>query len=159
MDAFIGSVIIFMSLLVIINGGIKPSKVQYNYEMAEEYSTFIMNTKIQDLSNQYVNNLTADKVINDTTLSIMEQVDLFYYHGDLTHAGLMIQNLTEPLIAAKYSFSYNMINGSDKTNIYNRTNINISEAKTIVASRKITFLQINSSAMFGPEMTEIKIWI
>ena len=158
-DAFIGSTIIFLSLLIILNGGIKPSKIQYNYEMAEEYSTFILDTKIQDLNNEYVNSLITSHVINDTTLTIMEQVDLFYYNNDTSHANLMIQNLTEPLIPQKYSFSYNMIDGAKRTNIYNRTNINMTDAKLVVASKKITFLQISSSTLFGPVMTEIKIWI
>jgi len=158
-DAFIGSTIIFLSLLIILNGGIKPSKIQYNYEMAEEYSTFILNTKIQDLNNEYVNSLTTSHAINDTTLTIMEQVDLFYYNNDTSHAKFMIQNLTDPLIAQKYSFSYDVIDGAKTVNIYNRTNINTSDAKLVVASKKITFLQINSSTLFGPVMTEIKIWI
>ena len=54
-DALIGSTIIFLSLMVIINGGAKPLKIQYDYQMAEEYSDFILTTKIEDLSNPYVN--------------------------------------------------------------------------------------------------------
>jgi len=158
-DALIGSTIIFLTLIILLNGGVKPTKIQYNYEMAEEYSSFILKTQIQDVSNPYVNQLIRDKYINDSALTIMEQVDLFYYNGDVIHARRMIQNLTEPLIAPKYSFSYTIINGSTTTNIYNRTPININDARMVIASKKITFIQINSSTMFGPAMTEIKIWI
>jgi hypothetical protein len=158
-DAFIGSTIIFLSLLIILNGGVKPTKIQYNYEMAEEYSSFIMNTKLIDLNNDYVNGLIRSNISNDTSLTVMEQVDLFYYRSDLTHARELIKNLTEPVIPEKYSFSYNIINGTTTTNIYNRTIINITDARIIIASKKITFLQIDSATMFGPAMTEIKIWI
>ncbi|MGV8171400.1 MAG: hypothetical protein ACP5OA_01775 [Candidatus Woesearchaeota archaeon] len=158
-DAFIGSTIIFLSLMVILNEGNRPSAVQYNYEMAEEYSTFILSTKLQDLSNPYVDNLTAQGKINDTSLTIMEQVDLFYYNNNLTDARDMIKNLTDPLISEKYGFSYSIINGSTYTNIYNRSSVSLENAKMVIASRKITFLHINSSTMFGPAMTEIKIWV
>jgi len=161
-DALIGSTIIFLSLMVIINGGAKPLKIQYDYQMAEEYSDFILTTKIEDLSNPYVNQL-LNTYINDTSLTIMEQINLFYYQNDTTHAREMIQNLTESLVADKYSFSYNIINGTAPnttiTNIYNRTNIDIGDAEVIVVSRKITFLQIDTKTMFGPATTEIKLWI
>lgn len=158
-DAFIGSTIIFISLMILLSGGVRPTKVQYNYEMAEEYSTFILTTKIQDLTNPYVNRMIG-REINDTSLSIMEQVDLFYYKNDLIHAGGMIQNLTEPLVPEKYGFSYSIIDGSTITNIYTRPDSpNIDEANIIISSRKITFLQIDSGTMFGPALTEIKMWI
>ena len=163
-DAFIGSAIIFMSLLIILNGGVRPTKIQYNYEMTEEYGSFILNTKIEDLSNSYVDQLRYDGYINDTKLTIMEQIDLFYYHNDTTHAGLMIKNITESLVPEKYGFSYYIINGSTHSNIYTRPSINgipinITDAAIVIASRKITFLQINSKTMFGPAVTEIKMWI
>jgi len=162
-DAFIGSTIIFLSLMIILNEGVRPTKIQYNYEMAEEYSSFILNTKIEEVNNPYIEMLKTNKNINDTSLTIMNQVNLFYFSGspgNLQHARGMIQNLTEQLIPEKYGFSYNIIDQSTTTNIYNRTiDTDIKDAKLIIASKKITFLQINSTTMFGPAMTEIKIWI
>jgi len=159
-DALIGSTIIFLTLMILLNGGIKSPKIQYNYEMAEEYSSFILTTQLQDLNNPYVNELILNKNINDTTLTIMEQVDLFYYNNDTTHAGEMIKNLTESLVASKYGFAYNIINESNYTTpIYTRTPININDAQVVIASKKVSFIQINSSTLFGPIMTEIKIWI
>lgn len=105
-DAFIGSTIIFISLLIILNQGVRPTKIQYNYEMAEDYSTFIFSTKISDVQNNpYVSSLIITGHITDTTLTIMDQVNLFYYGDDpddLERAGLMIANLTETLIPEKY---------------------------------------------------------
>jgi hypothetical protein len=165
-DAFIGSTIIFLSLMIILNEGVRPTKIQYNYEMAEEYSSFIFTTKIIDVKkNPYVESL-LNTYINDTSLTIMDQVNLFYYRknpADLIRAGKMIENLTETLIPEKYSYSYNIIdpitNPPTVTLISNRTTTDIKDAKVVIASKKITFLQINSTTMFGPATTEIKIWI
>lgn len=162
-DAFIGSTIIFLSLMVILNEGVRPTKIQYNYEMVEEYSSFILNTKIEEVNNPYFTMLIGDKRINDTSLTIMNQINLFYFSDDVDNLGRargMIQNLTEQLVPEKYGFSYNIIDQTTTTNIYNRTiDTDIKDAKLVIASKKITFLQINSTTMFGPAMTEIKIWI
>jgi hypothetical protein len=159
-DAFIGSTIIFLSLMIILNEGARPTKIQYNYEMTEEYSSFILNTKIEDLTNPYVDLMRESNNITNTKLTIMEQVNLFYFYNDTYHAREMVRNLTEPLVPEKYGFSYNIIDGNKITNIYNRTSVNsIDDAKIVICSKKITFLQINSSTMFGPVIVEIKTWI
>ncbi len=165
-DAFIGSTIIFLSLMIILNQGVRPTKIQYNYEMAEEYSSFIFTTKIVDVQNNpYVESLIIIGHINDTSLTIMDQVNLFYYRdnpADLRRAELMIENLTTTLIPEKYSYVYNIIDPTAMptvTRVSNRTTIDIDDARIVIASKKITFLQINSTHMFGPATTEIKIWI
>ena len=158
-DALIGSTIIFLSLMIILGSSTRPAKVQYNYEMAEEYTTFIMNTKIQDLNDKYISDLVKNNIINNTQLSVMEQVDTFYHDNDMTHAHDLVKNLTEPLVMSKYGFSYSIIDKGVKTNIYSRTVPDINQAKIVIASKKITFLQINSTSVFGPAMVEIKIWI
>jgi len=164
-DAFIGSTIIFLSLMIILNEGVRPTKIQYNYEMAEDYSSFILNTQIKDVvRNPYVNFLVNDEQsINDTSLTIMNQVNMFYFSGgadNMDRARMMIENLTDQLIPEKYGFSYNIIDNSTTINIYNRTiDTDIKDAELVIASKKITFLQVNSTTMFGPAMTEIKIWI
>ncbi|HYD03579.1 MAG TPA: hypothetical protein VEC16_04725 [Alphaproteobacteria bacterium] len=158
-DALVGSTIIFISLMIILNNTARPTKIQYNYELAEDYSTFIITTKLEDISNPYINNLIINGTITDTRLTIMEQVDLFYYNNDLPHAAGMIRNITEPLIPAKYGFEYNMINGTNTVNIYRRNASDINNANVVIVSRKITFLQVNSAVLFGPATTEIKTWI
>ena len=165
-DAFIGSTIIFLSLMIILNQGVRPTKIQYNYEMAEEYSSFIFTTKIVDVQNNpYVESLIISKYINDTSLTIMDQVNFFYYQNntaDLKRAELMIENLSSTLIPEKYSYVYNIIDPARNptvTLISNRTTVDITDARVVIASKKITFLQINSTTMFGPATTEIKIWI
>jgi len=46
------------------------------------------------------------------------------------------------------------------TTIYNRTiDTDVNDAELVIASKKITFLQINSTTMFGPAIVEIKIWV
>lgn len=159
-DALIGSTIIFLSLMIILGGNTKSSRIQYNYEMAEEYSSFLMNTPLENLSNPYVDYLVYNiSMINNTRLTIMEQVDLFYYQNNTIYASRLIENLTEYLVPKKYGFSYTIINDTQNFLVYNRSDVDINQAKVIIVSRKITFLQINSSTMFGPALAEIKIWV
>jgi hypothetical protein len=158
-DAIIGSTIIFLSLMIIISDNSKPARIQYNYEMAEEFSTFVLNTKLEDVSNPYITQLITAREINNTKLTIMEQINLFYYQGKIGYAGNITHNLTESLVPEKYGFSYSIKNDTTTTKIYSRRDSELNTANVIIASKKVTFLQINSTTMFGPAMVEIKIWI
>jgi hypothetical protein len=159
-DAFIGSAIIIFSLLVILFSGSRVPNVSYNYAVAEEYSSFLLNTKIQDIHNDHIINLTAHGVIKDTRHTLMEQIDEFYYYNNLSYASDLIENITEPILSPKYGLSYTMIDPSGASTIlYTRNAATYQDSKVVIVSRKITFLQIDDSTMFGPAVAEIKIWI
>ena len=157
--------------MIILTEGARPAKIQYNYEIAEEYSSFLLNTKIEEVYNPYIQMLEDEKSINvsydNTSLTIMNQVNLFYYLGgpeNLNRSRGIIENFTEQFVPEKYGFSYTIINQSDimntTTTIYNRTiDTDVNDAELVIASKKITFLQINSTTMFGPAIVEIKIWV
>ena len=133
-DAFIGSTIIFVSLMMILNSNIKGSQLQFDYSMAEDYSTFIMNTKIQDST-------CANESLNYSTR--------------------LLENLTDSLISSKYGFSLvlkDTATGRNQT-IYERSVDRLNTSQLVIASEKITFIQINSTKMFGPNIVDIKVWI
>lgn len=175
-DALIGSTIIFLALGIILSSDVKQSSVKYDYMLAEDYSTFIMNSRMEDLNNLYINNLTSAGIITNTRNSIMEQVDEFYYNArylcsgganitcvneNLNHATTLVQNLTDSLISSKYGFKYTLMDSSLGRNetIYERGADKLNDSTGIIASKKITFLQINATTLFGPQIVEIKIWV
>jgi hypothetical protein len=177
LDAFIGSAILFVALLIVLNSGVKPSKVQQDYSVAEDFSSFLMNTKIQDLNNVYIREtLIANGVIegNDVRNSIVEQIDKFYYTAYynlsckasttcptlyMDYARKMTQNITDPLMPDKYGFDYTLIYDGNRVSIYNRSTETLANSNLVIVSSKITFLQINTAEMFGPAIVEIKVWL
>jgi hypothetical protein len=89
----------------------------------------------------------------------MEQIDWWYYSHNIGNATLVLQNLTTALMPEKYGFSYTIIDGSTSTAIYTHSIDTLSDAKAIIVSKKITFLPLNDTAMFGPVIVEVKVWI
>jgi hypothetical protein len=172
-DAVIGSTILFFSLYLLLSGDIRQDTLQIDYEASEDYASFLINTQIQDLNNEYMNNLTQEGIITNIRNTVIEQINQFYYDalyvcsGDpcrannLTYANKIIQNLTDLLITQKYGMSYTIIDSSNgiNTTIYSRDISSLSTSNIVISSRKVTFLYINSTVFFGPELVEIKLWI
>lgn len=174
-DAFIGSAIIFVSLAIILSLGVKMTPLHYDYSLAESYASFIIDTRIEDLNNPYVNNLVINRIITDTKNSVMDQVTRFYFNAyylcqpadsicrskNLTYAHEMVQNITDPLFNEKYGFNYVIRDYRLGLNhsIYNKSIDKFNTSNIIVVSKKITFLQINETRMYGPEIVDIIVWI
>jgi len=173
-DAFIGSAIILVSLAIILGSNVKVTPLYNDYSASEEYASFIVNTQIEDLNNPYVNNLVSTGVITNTKNTIIDQVAQFYYNAyyicpaigtcrtdNMTFATQMVRNITDPLFTEKYGFEYVIRDYKKNMNlsIYNRSLNTRGSANLVVVSKKITFLQINSTEMFGPEIVDIIVWV
>lgn len=180
-DALVGSAIIFVALLIILNANSRPSKLQYDYTISEDYSSFLINTKIQDISNSYIgsltNNGTNNAPISNIRNTLMEQIDEFYYKAIyiyntsptvnntardiyLNYSSVMIQNISDSLIQNNYGFSFTIMDPvKGNYTLYSRSIDKLANSNIIIASDKITFLQINSTTMFGPVIAEVKIWL
>jgi hypothetical protein len=174
-DAFIGSAIIFVSLAVILSSDVKVTPLHYDYSTAEGYASFIIDTKIEDLNNAYVNGLVSSGVITNTKNTIMDQITQFYYNAyyvcppsnmtcqtaNLTYASTMVQNISILLLTEKYGFEYIIRDyklGQNYT-VYVKNPDTRNTSQFVVVSKKITFLQTNTSEMFGPEIVDIIVWI
>jgi len=143
--------------------------------MAEDFTTFLMNTKMEDLNNPFINNWTNEGIISNVKNTIIQQVDEFYYkeryicnatndtcigtYRDYNYN--IIQNLTDSLISSKYGFAYIIEDSALGINetIYNRSVDKRASSNLVVVSKKITFLQINATTIFGPQMVSITVWI
>ncbi len=173
MDAFLGSLIIFFALMIIMTSSVTPTKIDYNYELAEDYATFLITTKLEDISTPYTNEIVLAQSLNPKT-TLMEQISKYYYtakydcapssvceQNAITNATLLIGNATSSLIPEKFSFSYTILDHTlgTQTALYERENTPLEQARIVISSRKATFVQMNATTMFGPEIAEIKVWI
>ncbi len=154
-DALIGSTIIVISLILILNTNQVEQPVKSKYLLAEEFSSFIINNKIEDLNDPYISTLIQNGDITNTKNTIMEQITEFYYKGNISLATNLTRDIADSVVTGKNGFSYTIGN----TTIYNRSVDRLNSSKLVVTSKKITYLLANATTMFGPEISEVKIWI
>jgi len=173
-DTLIGSTIIFLSLLVVLNSGTKEWGLTHDYTLAEEYTSFFTDTTLRYLSNELVYNLTASGIITDPDNTVMQQISTFYYYskylcnlsdtscidGNMSLAHNLVANLSSPLLPEKYGFSYviNDISLGLNTTIFSRNLDWLNTSQVVLVSKRISYVRINSTTLFGPNIVTIKIW-
>ena len=130
--------------MIILFSGSRSPNISYDYTIAEDYSSFLLNTKIQDVQNDYIDNLTIWNITNPNN-RIMEQLDIFYFNGNAendTIAQEMLSTLTDSVVSKKYGVSYGIYeSGGSGRVLYSRTTPDINNARVIVVSRKITLFK------------------
>ena len=171
LDAFIADTIIFVSLAAMLSSNVVEQRSR-DYSQAESYASFITDTRIDDLNNQYVQNLTAQGIIKNTKNSIIEQIDQFYYDAyyacnqanttcinqSLGYSLQMIKNISEPLITERYGFNYIIRDIQRNISLYSRDLSSLNGSDYVLVAKRISFLYINQTTMLRPHVVEISIW-
>ncbi|HGJ65162.1 TPA: hypothetical protein ENS27_07200 [bacterium] len=175
LDAFIAATIITVSLVTIMNSDVAVEQRTKEYSQVEGITLFLMDTKLEDLNNQYVKSLIANGNITDPRNSVMEQIDWFYYKAKYVCKTLdcsqinynlsrdLLKNISEPVISQKYGFNYLIIDTSVNSiiynySVYNRSLETRSASSFIVINKRISYVKYNQTAVFFPHIVEFSIW-
>lgn len=178
LDAFIASVIIIVSLVAILNSDVAVSPRSKDFSQAESVSNFILNTKMEDLNDPWVNDWISDNhIFIKPRKTILQQIDFFYYNiqyvcesgagGDICRgvhdnlAKTLLGNVTEKLISEKYGYRYRIIeiDPPNTFTILNRSEETMANSSFRIFTKKISYSYINQTAFFKPHIVEFAIWI
>lgn len=170
LDAFIAATIIAISLVAIMNSDVAVEQRTKEYSQIDEITQFLMDTKLEDLDNQYVKTLIADGNITDPRNSIMEQVDLFYYKAKYVCSTLpcstlnynlsrnLLKNVSEPVISQKYGFNYVIMDTTINYSVHNRSLDTRDASNFRIVNKRISYVRYNQTKTFLPHIVEFSIW-
>lgn len=171
LDAFIAATIIAVSLVAIMNSDVAVEQRTKDYGQVAEITQFFLDTRLEDLDNQYVKTLIANGNITNPRNTIMEQIDLFYYKAKYictTHECSMInynlsrdllKNVSEPVISQKYGFDYVIMDNTINYSVYNRFLETRNASDFRVVNKRISYVRYNQTRIFLPHIVEFSLWI
>ncbi|MFH1400782.1 MAG: hypothetical protein ABIH41_04640 [Nanoarchaeota archaeon] len=172
LDVFLAGAIIVLTLVIILSSRSNAPQPQQTYTTAEDFLTSISTTQFRDVQNPWQRRLQEAGFVNRTEWNLDQVVaSLDYYDfstngsqvwqpvaDDTNMSFVFVQSLQEGLVPAQFGFSYALIDGADRRIIYNRSNDTLDSATTVLSARRITFFPIDSSSIYGPVITEVKVW-
>lgn len=160
-DALIAASIIFMSLMLIFNTHVSSPESNPALRMVEDYTDFLVGTKIRELQAPYVQDLIDDGNITHLDNTILEQLTEFYYineSGARDTTNIMwafVRNISQGIISEQRSFSVFV----NQTIVYEEINSPLQQSRLVVNSKKISYKRINETYIYGPIMVEVKLWV
>lgn len=155
LDAFIASMIVAVTIVIILAArSAQPSTSQPEL-ISEGFAETLSQTRLGELNNLYVTNLSRAGNITSMENTILQQATEFYFTARKDQAFELLKNVTVGIVSPTYSFEI-LINGDM---IYNRTISNENTSSVLVSSKRIIFGVVNDTAMsYGPTITEIRVW-
>ncbi|MBU1202002.1 MAG: hypothetical protein KJ583_06050 [Nanoarchaeota archaeon] len=155
LDAMIGGAIFLVTVIIIISSQLNTPDKRQSYLLANDVMYLLSTTKIIDFRNPYISTLANDGNITDYEQSLFLQISEFYYTNRTELAKNLTKAVLETVILEQYGVSYSI---GDEI-IYNRFMDRFNNSRMALTSRKLSFLIINETTYFGPDVAELKIWI
>jgi hypothetical protein len=165
-DAMIAASIIFLSLIIIFTTHSLSPPSESSLRTVQEYTDFLINTKIRGFQGSYTQSLINDGNITNLDNTLLEQLTEFFY---LNESGkrdtmLIMNNFTNEtsrgVIPAQISFAVYLNNTATNYGllIYTKTKNKIEDSKLGMSTKKISFKRINETYIYGPIILEVRVW-
>jgi hypothetical protein len=158
-DALIASIILFVTIILIISaGGRSPSKVQ-PYATLISFVSLMTDKELRDLNIFTVQKYRETGIINDTTVTLLEQITYWQYFSETgcTICKTYQYNVTQEL-AKNINDVYGvkiLLNG---TLIYNRSISTENNSLIHLTSQRISMVVVNTT-LYGPVLFEVSLWV
>ncbi|MFH1770378.1 MAG: hypothetical protein ABH828_02360 [archaeon] len=158
LDALIGGTIFLITVVMILNSYVGTPQTRQSYMIAEDLSSFLLNTKIIEYRDPYITDLDERGLITDPHQSIFQQIVQFHYTGENELAHNLTSSVFNSLVSEQYGISFLIVENGVETIIYNRSVDKLASAQFHLASRKISFFAINQTDYYGPDIVELRLW-
>lgn len=151
LDAFIASVILFITLIAINNSAVEEPIIQTTSFTSNDFIALLANTEIRDFSNSYINELRAAGVITDSRISLIEAIVDLHSGTAPENASLLLDSFTPNLIPAQNGIIVRI----DSLQAYQLKNETLQYATSVSTSRTLV---LDSETLTTHEV-EVVIWI
>ncbi|RME52882.1 hypothetical protein D6783_03660 [Candidatus Woesearchaeota archaeon] len=160
-DAFIASAIIIFTILFITRYAQTDSATPQNINVAEDFMLYLQGTDIRDTDSETVADILKSSVVNETGQTLLTLLTELHYlekEKGCTLCGEQLYNLSKELIEDLIPPAFGARFLMNTTPYYTRQGQTASESMTHFTSQRLTFYQINDSAIFGPLTAHIEVW-
>ena len=120
----------------------------------DNYIDFFTKTELRDTSNSFVKEVLTNGSAGDSTITLSQQVLIFYEDGETGHAKDLVISITNQILAENYNLEYWI----DENKVYDRIITSKDESSAVQSVKRITFARKSNIEIFGPNITEVIIW-
>ncbi|MBN2142309.1 hypothetical protein JW711_03175 [Candidatus Woesearchaeota archaeon] len=154
-DAIIAGVVLIAALMYIFNTYTLAPEQDPTLRASEDFLKYLSGTKIRDYHSALVTNFTLEGKITDLDNTLLDQIAEFYYKGMSEEMDNLTQEVVDKAVVHERSVLF-FFNG---TLLHNRTVSSLSDTKLLISAKRVTFLRVNETTIFGPAWAEVRIWV
>ncbi len=158
-DALIAASIITMSLIIIFTSHNLRPDTNPTLRLVEDYSDFLITTKVREFQGAYVQSLIDNGNITDRDNSLLQQLTEFYFYNKTRNNTQIMWNFTEEISHGLVPQQRSVMLLINDTLIYTRQLTLPNQSNLMLSTKKLSFKKINDSYIYGPVVVEVMIWI
>lgn len=154
LDAIISSIIILITVYFILSLRAHSPESLQSYTQSEDFTDFLMQTEIRDFSGNYTRSLVEDGNITNTRRTLFEQIAEFQFYNKTGLTWRFLDEISNSSLLSQQGLAY----WFNEEMVFNRSEGRLPGADLVLSSKKISFVRINRSVIYGPHLVEVWIW-
>jgi len=154
LDAFIGSAIVLVSLMVILSSYSSTAEKESPMTILEDFMTYLQNTQVRDFNGNYTFLLLNTSNITHPDNSLFEQISELHFlnNSDVTYNFIsdVVNNTLPEQMSLRYFY--------DNVQLFEKEVFPWVDAGLVLSSKKVAMVTINTSMIYGPHLVEVILW-
>jgi hypothetical protein len=159
MDAVFAGIILISAIYFIFTSYANQPERQTTLRAGEDFANFLYSTRIREFNTYYVDSLVNNGTINNTEITLAEQMLRFYYAQDNN----TLVNFTQDVASIIMQRDRGLLVFLNKSLIYNSTvhkhASTMNSSRLLVSTKRISYAKVNQSTVIGPIWMEVKVWV
>ena len=157
-DAVVAGAIIVAALLLIFGSHSSKPERQTTVQEGEDFLDYLYSTSVREHDSTLINQMVDDGVITDLDRSLADQLVAFYYAGNTTE----LTDFAQDISSFNVPPDRGLLLYINSTLIYNSTlhkpMSTLNSSRLVLNPKRMSFLLVNQSALYGPVWIEVKVW-
>ena len=156
-DAVIAAIVFFMAVALILASTTKSPEIETPKAYSDNLMNYYLDTQVSDVENDYVSQLLANKIIEDPSRTIIEQIIIFADKEMDEINNNFTRYISEDKIPLNYGFNITITNTTNTKLIYQREPVG-GDLSSKINLKRIIITEDFSGNIIGPLIFSVNIW-
>lgn len=157
-DAFIAGTIVIAAIVIIFSGFFSQPPSTPAFYTAEDFFLFLDSTQLRDFDSPIVRAWTANGTINDSSVTLLEQLALFIARNNVVE-GQQLASVLGTGISGSVQYEIIVDSQSLYSSVPTSANpLDKDDASVFFSSKRIVLLRKQPSDVYPPVLVEVQTW-
>lgn len=156
-DAVIASLVFFIAIALILSSSAKSPDIETPKFYSDNLMNYYLETVVSDVQNDYVSSLLINKSIEDPSITLLEQILIFFDKNQHNVNSKFVESISSDKIPSNYGFNITIYNKTNTGLIYSKSSAS-SFPKSKINLKRIVITEDSDEEIIGPFYISINMW-
>ena len=158
-DAFIAAAILSLTLVLIFNLFVSPTRTEQSFSFAHDLISFLTQTEVRDYRHSDITDMISKGHINDIRNTLSEEILIFFDKNDFGNASIILNASTQSL-PQTLAINVSIFDPATSTStpLYERKEGSGLSKRSHLTARSVEYALDEQNQIIGPYVLRVEVW-